>query len=424
MLFNRFAEEIQKNGLFKEGDTVVAAVSGGADSICLLHLLYRLQRIWKFSIICAHVHHGLREEADDDAAFVAACCDAWNIPFVLHKADVSLKAREEGVSIELAGRMVRYTFFASLKADAVLTAHNKNDAVESMFLHLIRGCGLEGLCGIPQKRKDGICRPLLRFSRAEIKAYLLEHQLKWREDKTNQDTQYTRNKIRKELIPKIEEINPSFLDTATRMIEVLQCENAFLQNSVNTEGIVYKEKNRIVFLIKELATLPEALQRRVVYSAFSCYTDVMQILHLLRASNGTRICLSGGWIAEREYSRISIYNKEEIIPEPVLLPEAGRIVFGQYAITAGEGGMMLAKREYLVRTRKEGDFFYPEGMGGKKKLKDFFIDMKIPKRLRDQIPILVSGNEIAAVGNMRRSRNFVPHNEQYISVSIEPIDNV
>ncbi len=425
MLFSRFVAEIEKNVLLKKGDTVVAAVSGGADSVCLLHLLHRLSSLWDLKLFCAHVNHMLRLEAGEEAAFVASLCKEWDIPFLLHEVDIAKIAKEEKISTELAGRNARYAFLASIPADVRMTAHHKNDSVESVLLHLVRGVGLDGLCGISPKREDGICRPLLPFTKPEIEAYLKENGCTWCEDASNFSSVYTRNKIRNEILPLLEEINPSFTEAVFRMTEILKGEREYLETETARYPVTRMDGETVLFSIDILSSMPLALRRRAVRKTVESFEEVEKVLALLSAKNGVSVSLSGGKTAEREEENIAIYTPKREKIEPVELPMEGTLHFGLYTITVGDGGMKLPRKRYTVRTRKNGDSFVPEGMKGHKKIKDFLIDKKIPRRLRDELPIIICEDQIAAVANVRRSQAFRPNTEEEtISLKIERTPNV
>lgn len=425
MLYNRFTDEIQKNNFIHEGDKVLATVSGGADSVCLFDLLLRYREKINFNLICAHVNHMIRKEAEEDTLFVKSLCKKHDIPFFLHRENVVQYAKDNKISVELAGREVRYKFFNTIDCDVIMTAHNKNDVAETMLLHLIRGCGIEGLTGISAINNNKIVRPLLSFSKKEILQYLLEHKLSWKEDVTNSDIKYTRNKIRHEIIPRLEEINPSFLDAASRTANILKEENEYINTSFLKDEGIRKENGNIFFSISCIQKYPLAIQRRIIHEFVESFYEVDTILSLFFARNGTRYSLSNNKIAIKEYNEILLC--EDIPPKfqkEIELPENGVVEFGSYKITVGKGQWKFPKRRYFVRTRQNGDYFYPEGLNGKKKIKDFFIDLKIPKRMRDEIPLLVCNNEIAAVGNLRISKNFIAKDEPYIYINIEQMNRV
>ncbi len=421
MLFSRFLEGIKSDNLIKTGDHVLVAVSGGADSVCLLHLMHRVRESVHIKLTCAHVNHGLREEARSDASFVENLCRKWEIPFVLQELDIANLAKEKKISLELAGREARYAFFKSTHADLILTAHTKNDAAETVLLHMIRGCGLQGLCGIPKVREDGVYRPLLQFSRSQIEQYLCEHQIMWREDKSNQDNIFARNKIRNEIMPRILEMNPSFLETMERMTGILQDENLFMQEEASQyKCITYKDGAHHISL-KKLDAMPLALRKRVVSAIVENADDVQAILNLHHKENGKRISLSGGWIAEKDYDEIVVFLPQKQFHEPVMLPQSGEVLFGNYRITVGNEGLALPRMEYRVRTRKNGDIFSPEGLSGHKKIKSFLNEKKVPARLRDEIPLITYNDKIAAVADWRRDNAFLPHDENILRVKIERI---
>lgn len=425
MLFSSFVNIIKKNRLFEKNDYIVAAVSGGADSVCLLHLLYRLRKEWNNTVVCAHVNHCLRQEAHDDACFVRGLCEKWGIPFLLHTVNIAEKSNNEKISLELAGRNARYDFFKSIGADVILTAHTKNDAVESFFLHLTRGCGLEGLCGIPVKREDGICRPLLEFTRDQIESYLIHNSIEWREDASNKDIVYTRNNIRHEILPIFLKMNPSFLDAMGKTIDILNEENNFVTSQLDELFVLEKDGKDYIISLNRLISLPIALRRRVIKKFTDNFYDVNEVLNLVEKKTGCIHILSNGLIAQREYSYISIYSRNNKVPKnELLLPSSGEIQFGEYRIKIGETGLALPKQQYIIRTRRKGDVFVPEGMMGHKKVGDFFTDMKIPQRNRDIIPIITFKDKIASIGDLRRDVSFVPKDDNIIHIKIEKNTNV
>ncbi len=421
MLFKDFVAEIEEKSFFTKDDYVLAAVSGGADSVCLLHLLYRLRSEWNFRLGCAHVNHEIRSEANADACFVRSLCEKWNIPFYMHTENIKEKAKNEKISLELAGREVRYRFFKSLSADVIITAHTKNDVAESVLLHLSRGSGLDGLCGIPEKRSDGICRPLLKFSRKEIESYLIENKLSWCEDITNFDVKYTRNKIRHDILPHFVEINPSFLDAVERMTEILRAENEFLKHETEAYAAITQDKDVTYISVEKLNTMPLSLRRRTIKKTVHLFNDVNAVLSLLEKKNGSTHRLSDGKIAEKEFENIVIYLPQKLKTDPIKLPMRGEVIFGSYRIIVGDEGMALPKYEYTVRTRKNGDRFSPEGMAGHKKIGDYFTDIKVPRRLRDTFPIITYNGVVVSIGDLRRSSDFLPRNEDVLHIKIEKI---
>lgn len=419
MLTFEFKEFIKKHHLFKKGDTVIAAVSGGADSMCLLHLLSQID----VKIICAHVNHGIRADAEDDCRFVENFCKDRGILFRYIKADVKKYACENSISEEMAGREIRYKFFFDLLkeygAAAIATAHNKNDLGETVLLNLIRGSGLTGLSGFAPKRGDGVVHPLSDISRDRIEEYLVSHGIGWCEDSTNSQTDYTRNKIRHLIIPEILKINTGFTDNVARCAGILREENDFLNSlavEYNAFGI---ENNKTVIYCTIIKKMPEVLAKRSIIMAVNSAgvtpdaRIVNDVYSLLRKESGKKIILRDNVSAVKQYDNIIIGINDKGVDYCYNLPPEGKLYIPETGVTItvskeqGPGFVGLKAGEYMVRKRKNGDVFQPEKMKGSKKLKDFFIDIKLAACDRDKVPIIVCDEKIAMVGNIRRSRNFI-----------------
>ena len=228
-------QTIFKHNMLNRGDKVLAAVSGGADSVCMLHILNSLKNDLDIELYCAHINHGLRgDAADSDELFVKSLCRSLDIPFFSKTIDVAKMAEENKLTVEEAGRIARYSFFDELKMQyglsKIATAHNKNDNAETVLMRIIRGTGVDGLCGIAYVRGDGVIRPILDVSRKEIEEYCTDNSLDFCTDATNADNDYTRNKIRNQLIPYLErEFNSNIIDAMTRLAENA-CEDSLFIN--------------------------------------------------------------------------------------------------------------------------------------------------------------------------------------------------
>ena len=216
--------------LIPPGSRVLCAVSGGADSVCLLHLV---RSLGDAECLCAHFDHGLRPDSREDAAFVEELCRRWDIPFLTDLGDVEARRRAAGESTETAARALHYDFLfraaETLGADLIATAHNKNDNAETVLLHMARGAGLRGLCGIPEKRGI-IVRPLLHVSREEILAYLAQRDIPHREDPTNALDDCARNHVRHHILPELEALRSGVLDSIDRMTVSLTEDEAYLRS--------------------------------------------------------------------------------------------------------------------------------------------------------------------------------------------------
>ena len=214
----KIRDTIKENGLIKRGDRVLLALSGGPDSLCLLHVLNDLQSMLGFSLSALHVNHCIRgEAADADEAFLIEHCRALGVELFTERVDVPALAKESGKTEEECGRDIRYKLLKAKGFDKIAVAHNKNDQAETVLMRIIRGTGVKGLAGMEYMREDGVIRPLLDTDRAEIEKYCEDNNLNPRIDATNSETEYTRNKIRLELIPYLKEYNPNIIDSLTRL---------------------------------------------------------------------------------------------------------------------------------------------------------------------------------------------------------------
>jgi len=422
VLFSRFEKTISEYKMFSEGDGVVAAISGGSDSVCMLHLLCRVRENMGIKIYVAHINHMIRPTASRDEAFVKNLCEKWNIPFYsLHK-NVAEIAKQEKISTELCGRNIRYAFFEEVLnktgSRAVLTAHNKNDNAETFLMHLLRGSGSGGLSGILPVR-DNICRPLLDFTKEEIENYLKEHNVPWVEDETNALSLYTRNIIRNEIMPLIKKINPSAEDAILKASCYIKEDDNFL-NSLADKADAVSEKG---INLEKFSSLPHPLQKRVIIKALKnagfevSAVTIAAISSLADKQSGKSFVFPCGGKAVKEYGEI------------VFLPPEENTDFS-YEICVGEK-IYLKETEFYVSLQKEkpsppylklnkqctklnvrpplaGDKFSPSGMSGHKKLSDFFADCKIPKTQRKKIPVFLCEGKIAAVGSLRADNDFLP----------------
>ena len=269
---------IEQYHLLPEEGTVIVAVSGGADSLCLLHLLHRLcgsgKRYPAVSLYVAHLDHQLRGEASaQDAAAVAALARNWHLPVTIGHADVPALARQERRSIEEMARIARYHFLRDLaqqvNAASIAIAHHMDDQVETLLLHWLRGGGLTSMVGL-QPRQQDIIRPLLCVSRVDTHAYCAQHGLVPLDDASNNDTRFLRNRIRHELLPLLTEMNPGYRNTLLRNAEAMQIDLAWIETQVDTHWsqiVSYVDEERIQFYLTPLQALPLSLQRHLLRRA-------------------------------------------------------------------------------------------------------------------------------------------------------------
>lgn len=424
---------IRKNKLVKKGNSVVLGVSGGADSICMLKILSDLQKRLGISLYVLHINHQIRgEEADEDAAFVKRICTKFKVPHRIINVDVPALAEAEGLSVEEAGRYIRYDEFSKyayeVGATKIAVAHNSNDNAETVLMNLARGTGIKGLGGIPPKREmedaNGniveVIRPILCLSRKEIEQYLKENEIEYRNDSTNDSTDYTRNKIRLEIMPILENINDNAMQNITNASNELADTSEYIEKDVDEAYDEYvSEENGKLFLSDEsFAIDPIVLTgviRKMIENTAGKLKDITRIhvgdvVSLSDKQVGKKVDLPYSIVAEREYEGISISTEDNKSDEEKDTREV--------VIAFEEDGFNVANIEELkhtkwldydkindvvVRTRQKGDYIVIDADGSKKKLKKYFIDEKIPRRERDQVLVVADGNHVLWVVGYRIS---------------------
>ncbi len=441
-LLLKVQETIQEHDMLKIGDLVVVGVSGGPDSIALIHLLCRLRQDYKLSIWVAHLNHELRREAGEEAELVKSFASQLKVPVVLDSLNVALFAKQKKISLEMAAREIRYKFFErvgrKVGATKIALGHTASDQIETLLMRLIRGAGLDGLAGIPPTRGK-IIRPLISAFREEIEKYCQIYNLYPCRDSSNQELSFFRNKIRLRLIPFIaREYNSQFNQVLFRTANILREERKCLNEVVEeTLKKLILEKNNGQIVIdaeKLLSSLSLALQRRVIRKLIQevkgdlkniSFIHIDKILKL-KSDKGTKIInLPGDILVKREYSKLVIKKGEQeslSFFSPLAVP--GKTILSHPGFLF-ESGLSCEKSSYFsldsyciqldwnklpgslfLRGRKKGDKFQPLGMKGEKKLKDFFIDLKVPCQQRDKVPILVSGERIVWVVGYRIDDRF------------------
>ena len=269
-------EIIKKYNLINTGDKIVLGVSGGPDSIAMLDILRQLKSEMEFEIYVVHINHSIRgEDADEDEEYVKNYCRKYEIECFTKKIDVPTIARTEKIGTEEAGRKVRYEYFEEILKETgsnkIAIAHNKNDNVETIIMHLLRGSGISGLKGIEPIRENKFIKPLIECDRQEIEKYCEENNLQPRIDKTNFENECTRNKIRNIVIPYIKkEFNPNIIETMTRLSDVISSENDFIENIAKenyNKILVIEGKDKIELKLKEFNLLDEVLKNRIILIA-------------------------------------------------------------------------------------------------------------------------------------------------------------
>ncbi len=451
-VLQKVLETIRENNMIKKGERILAAVSGGADSVCMLHALSRLKNSLGFDIYCAHLNHGIRgEAADNDEKFVIELCGKLGVPIFTKTVDVIGLAKEKKLTTEEAGRLARYTFFEELSKRygiaKTATAHNKNDNAETVLMRILRGTGIDGLKGVAYVREDGVIRPILDLSRAEVEDYCAENGLEYCTDASNFENDYTRNKIRNELIPYLEkEFNARTVDSLVRLAENARDDGAFLDNyakrlyvrlnnplpgkavTLHIESLGMVEKSiasRIIRLAADDAQSGVKLEKVHIDDIFDLMTK--QTGAALDLPQGLKVMVQYGWLLfEGEPEKITVNGDgetffEEIRPgKTVFVESLGKSICLKiedaktYKCKVNEKAIsfdLLDGQMLFIRSRRDGDRMVCFSDGRTKKIKNILIDEKIPRKDRDRIPLLCTGNEVLAIVGGRISEKYRVTNE-------------
>lgn len=421
---------IIENNLIVQGDNIVVGVSGGPDSMALLYALLEIKKEIGFNIIIAHVNHGVRgADALADQVFVEGIAKDLNLTYHFKNVDMVLYGKENKISAEEAGRELRYGFFREILKDVgggkIAVAHNKNDQAETLLLRIMRGTGLDGLAGMEFIYED-IIRPLLNVSRDEIESYIEINNISTVLDKTNLMPIYARNKVRLELIPYIEEnFNPNIINTLWRLSQTSSIDSSFLDEYCEERfNIVVKKVDKHSIILEGLLFNKEhiSIRNRIIRKAILLLTGTLQgyseqhissLIHLfLDYKTGKSLNLPGGLIGKvsydelilelKEETKVKDYNYELNMGENHFEDLGLNIVLSQtkntndFVLNGNEKHFDFDKisGKINIRNRKPGDKFVPLGMTGNKKVKDYFIDEKVDRNLRDTIPIIVDDNNI------------------------------
>ena len=425
---------ISQHAMIEKGETVLVAVSGGADSLALLYGLHTLCAKLECHLHVAHLNHNLRPDADADAEFVRQHAARLDVPFSLDKVELPVQS-------EAAGRAARYQFYEEVAerigATKIALGHHQDDTAETVLMHLLRGSGTTGLKGILPVREGRFIRPLAGFTRQEIEAFLASMNLAPRDDATNTDTRYLRNRIRHALLPLLErDYNPNIKSGLNRTAEVLGTESEYLdlaareafekcqtrQHGENEDSIILDRTQFRQYHV--------ALQRRMLRHCIAEIHGQMSDFYfrhcqtILDSIEGDApnavVALPNGLQFRRAYQCL-IFERKPVKPEKFAYPLAvpgkthipslnAEFTAQIVGVDAGDvppllDGKFAAAFDWetiqgfplTVRNRQAGDRFQPFGMQGTKKLKDFFIDAKVPRCERDKIPLLVSGDELVWV---------------------------
>ena len=427
---SRVLRTIRKHEMLARGARVLVALSGGPDSVALLHILRTLEQRGGLAVAAAaHFNHQLRgAEADEDELFCRDLAAATGVPFIAGRGDVAARARELGRSLEDAARLSRYEFLEqsaeSIGAAAIAVGHSLDDQAETFLLRLIRGAGPAGLAGI-RPRAGRVIRPLLDISRAELRQYAADHGLGFREDSSNADIRIPRNRVRVELVPFLARFSPAISATLAREAALAREDDEFLDRlAIESAGsIVLEESGDVAVDVAGLTALPPALASRVTRKALAAaapgrfigFQHIDDLLELARGgAEGAALALPGvtavrrgsrivfGRIAEPPFSnsfRFPLSIPGEVAVPGWALSAAWLEEPGQVSPPPARGNAAVVAAAPLrgplaVRSRRPGDTFRPLGMRGRgRKLQDFLVDRKIARADRDALPLVVDRDD-------------------------------
>jgi len=464
--------------MFGRGDRVVVGVSGGPDSVALLHWLSGYARENDLKIHVAHLDHMLRgEESAEDARWVQRFAASLGLTSTVEAEDVLALKRKLRVSIEDAARQARYSFFAHVAhmvgARCVAVAHTADDQVETVIHHWLRGAGLAGLRGMQpvmeyrvESHLDSLAgglrvvRPLLDVWRREIEDYIATNRLTARVDRSNEQVAFLRNRIRLQLLPYLQSYNPRFKEAALRSARVLSSDYDFIQMNVSKvwDQVARLEERAVIFDLEKWGQLPDAIQRNLLREAMSRLVgDIIGLgaIHIDSALSVIRLGRTGarttwprGLVVSKSYKSFSIALPEKR-HEPPLSAEGQRleipgrtVLFGtRWEVEASiqsqpcgnarnplraELDFNAVGKDLVVRRRKPGDRFRPFGMRGEKSLQDYFVDLKVPERERDNIPIVASPENIVWIVGFRIDdrAKVTPSTKQFLCLEFLESDSI
>lgn len=421
----RVVEYIKKHNMIKSGEIIGVACSGGRDSICLLHFLNSIKADLDCEVVAVNVDHGIRAHSAVDTEFVMQFCKEHKIRAYKFKAEALKVAKEEKLTIEQAARKVRYGVFETLVkkglADKIALAHHMNDQAETVLLNIIRGAGLSGARGMEPVRDGIYIRPFLELPREEIMAYLDENGLEYVDDETNKDNTYSRNYIRNIVLPALRKNFKGVDKNIVKFANICAVDDNYINSQVNLNTLI--EGKDMVKIPLSYFYQDEAVVNRILRQVFAKFSKQdIESKHVrivrefaLEANNGNVINLPFKIKVAKEYDYVTIGKFNPKIVTSALEFRNGKLKVEGYGTIRTTSSKVLTEpkpHQHIIdadrldrgnavwRFRQEGDMFTPLGMTGSKKLKEYFIDKKVPQRMRDNIPVLAISSKILVVADI------------------------
>ena len=448
-----------KGGMINFGDTIVAGVSGGADSICLLHFLVSIREKYALNLIVAHINHNLRgEEALRDQNFVENACNALNVECKVLSADINKISAQTGESSEECGRRIRYEFFNELsgKKGKIATAHTLSDNAETILFNIARGTGLKGITGIPRTR-DNIIRPIINITRQQVEDYCCENNIEYVTDSTNLTNDYSRNKIRNTVIPVLKDINPSFEQSISRLSNIVEqhlstvtalsqnlLESAKVKNGYscnvlsNSNSTILKQA--VIIMLQNLGCKSyEEKHISLIYDIIVAKAGAVQLPnnYMVTASQGvlrvykntTHKSIINSTEKQGEFFKEKtcfVINDKKIHIKIISKQEFDEIAKVHNLLVKNAVDYDIITSDTLIRTRLPKDVFKQKGRGVTKTLKNLFIEAKIPSEKRDVLPVLAVKNKVLWVYGFGVSQEcaVTEKTKNVAIISVETSDNM
>jgi tRNA(Ile)-lysidine synthase len=450
-LLKRFHRSLLQSGCIPSGSRVLVAISGGADSVALLSLLHQLADKLSLHLQAAHLDHALREASHDDARFVEQLCLGLGISLTVERRDVAKITRQRKGNLEEVAREVRRDFLVSTaragNCHLIALGHHADDQAETFLMRLLRGAGPTGLAGM-HLLNEPMVRPLLPFHREDLIAYLIEEGIAWREDESNLDQIFTRNRIRHLLLPMLESFNPNIRSQLAGLSEQMRQDESFWADLVTRELVRCGRWQDDEYVLSRplLLKLPPALGGRVIRAALQqvrgnlrniSATHVADVLKLISVDSPQgELSLPGVWVARR-YEKLLFRKRKPESVEQIEIEIAGpgsyplpdgrllRVSLEKRALGERAGTVEFAATclpfPLQLRHCQPGDRFRPSAMFGSKKLQDFFVDLKLTKEERQKVLLLLKDDEVVWVVGLRRAEGRLPKaGASVLKIVVEP----